>query len=782
MHDRDKPEIRELIEQDLNLFRMSLYIQGVEIEKDELSYLLKNGYLKEGMLRKDTIDNYMDRFRDFDHSVKIKGVFDLDDEVMTKHQIDDANEIFLMKNNTKLFSSNVTRDQWSLDIYKDDDYQYSDDFRNWILSMYNGFDKRISYERFEIYKHQAMCWEKDRKNYSSTWDEEDRLGFIRLERKKILENSLYAANRHGFLKMRDKKNDGNSFRRYKAWESQEVLLYLFDCYVNFMVAKARQIGGTTTLCIPSIMRTMLTKGFFTKLVAQKGDKSKEIFNDKVKFPLGKFSSYLMPTVSSDSISKYEFKYKGDGKGTSKGAESRFEVEAPAADCVNGGSPDLVLLDEIGMNDMFGEIVAQGRPTLFAYDDETGKQEMQRQLIGWGTGGDMMAGGAAFESEFRPLLKAFTERDYGDKIIPVFLNAFARKGFNKEMYEAEKKVYYSKKKIIGKEDPKIVFQQSYCITLDDVFLLSSDTIIPVIEITNLIDRCNKRKKIIRGVFEPIFDNSVVYGESKDVPYKIIGAKFIPCSDEDIMENKFTACVYMIEKPCHLQEGVGRCFYENRYYQGIDPIITSSGLSDMAGSIFDSLDKSPKCVVAFKHPDYRFCYLQMLLQNLYYSNSVNGISKGIKCLIEANVGGEYINYVTDHGYKNTLIRNSKLPEILHTKSQEYGVWKETNKVKYLLNYLERLLNLYRDRIEIAIFYEQLKTFVRKKTIQNIAYGPQNDRFHRDDVIDAVLYSYIASECYSTLPPSRIGSGNDVKKKTKTRYVMGPNYTLQLIKTQV
>lgn len=761
---------------------MSLYIQGFDLDHQEIKELIGTGFLKDSMLRNKDIESYNSRYRDFDHNVELKGVFDLDNSNITKNQVDEANEKFLIKHNSKLFSSDITRDMWSLDIYKEDDYRYPDEFRNWILSMYDGFDKRISFERFEIYRHQAMCWENDRENYSSTWDEEDRLDFIRVERKKILENSLYAANRHGKLKMISETGDGNSFKRYKAWEAQEVLLYLFDCYVNYLAAKARQIGGTTTLCIPAIMRTMLTKGYFTKLVAQKGEKSKEIFNDKVKFPLSKFSEYLMPSISSDSSSQFEFKYKGDGKGRAKGSDSMFKVEAPAPDCINGGSPNLVLLDEIGLNDMFGEIVAQGRPTLFAYDAETGKQKMQRQLVGWGSGGDMMAGGAAFESEFRPLLKAFQERDYSEKIIPVFLNAFARKGFNKKMYEDEKKVYYAKKKIVGKEDPKIVFQQSYCITLDDVFLLSSDTIIPVIEITNLLDRANKKKKVVRGIFEPIFDTSVSYGEAKDVPYKIVGAKFIPCSDDDIMQGLYTSCVHMIEQPCHHQEGVNRCFYDNRYYQGIDPIITSSGLSDMAGCIWDALDMSPKCVVAFKHPDYRFCYLQVLLQNLYYSNTENGMAKGIKALVEANVGGEYINYAKDHGYKNVLIRNDRLPEILHTKSQEYGMWKETNKVKYLLNFLERMLSLYRDRNDLPIFFEQLKTFVRKKTTQNIAYGPQNDRFHRDDVIDAVLYSYIAFLCYENTIPVRLGTNINVKKKLKMRYTMGANYQLVLEKKYV
>jgi len=148
-------------------------------------------------------------------------------------------------------------------------------------------------------------------------------------------------------------------------------------------------------------------------------------------------------IGSDSkttLSIHEKSNKNNGR--TEGAHSRAEVCTPAIDAINGGSPQITLIDEIGLFDIFAGMMAEGRPTLYFYNDKTGEMEMRRQFFAWGTGGEMDKGGAAFESEFKAALEAWKERKFNHAVIPLFFDAWAREGMTQKILNSEKDFYYS----------------------------------------------------------------------------------------------------------------------------------------------------------------------------------------------------------------------------------------------------------------------------------------------------------------------------------------------------
>jgi hypothetical protein len=176
------------------------------------------------------------------------------------------------------------------------------------------------------------------------------------------------------------------------------------------------------------------------------------------------------------------------------------------------------------------------------------------------------------------------------------------------------------------------------------------------------------------------------------------------------------------------------------------------------------------IDFRIDDYRFCYLQAFLMKLYYSPLKSNRAIGIKELVESNVGGEYINYNKDKKMQNTLVHQSKLPETIQLGGVEIGLNKRSKNAPFLINHLEEMLLLHLDSIHCDRFWEQLKVYVRKQTAQSVKWECQNTKYHKDDVIDAVLYAYINAKSHKNLKPTN--TTDSTQSKYKYRYQMGPN----------
>ncbi len=612
---------------------------------------------------------------------------------------------------------------------------YDFEFVVWVDSINRDFKKRIDYEPFKKYVSQAYQWLADTSAITDFRYREEQEEFLLREVQRCKDNSLYALNKRLYLK--DGASDGGALK-FKAWPAQEIALFIADCGYNLMLGKPRQIGGTSMFGGYAANKINVNRSMFVKFVTHNKDKGEEIFEDKIKYAFYNFENWFKQNVYNDSHNMLGLR-KPAKKGTSGGANSRILVGTPTVDSINGGSPNITMVDEIGLMKIFGNMMREGRPTLFRYDPEKKRQEMIRQLIAWGTGGEMDKGGAVFEDEFKACLKAWNDRNFSYGIVPLFFNAFARPGITKKILEKEKKVYYSKDGP-DKNFAKTQYHQHYPMSIEDMFLRNSPTIVPVADINKHILKIQQLKdqdQVQYGYYEPVFDRNRPAGMESDVPFQIVGAEFIPTKGH----NDDRTTTIMFRKP---ERG-----WKWRYYAGTDPINSETGHSKMSQSIWDKYANTVSSVVNYRGVNMKDVYLQCLLQDIYYG------TPGVPELVENNIGDWYIQYKEDKGYIKSIIPNRALHPTMQTPSSKWwGISNKANTAGKIANKLLELLDMYADNIYIPEFWIQLKTFVEKplsgaNTVRQTRFQAQDTRYDRDDVIFSVIFAFINAESHRQEP---------------------------------
>jgi hypothetical protein len=648
------------------------------------------------------------------------------------------------------------------------EFEYPKEFVKWIDSINSGYQNKIEYKPFDLYVKQAELWLSDETEIQDFRSQEDQLEWLEQEVEKCNDNTLYFCNKYGWIK-ENKAADGKL--KYQAWDAQKILLFLFDCGYSSMIGKARQIGFTTTMCLAGMKRVNLNKSYFIKFITHSKDKGEEIFRDKVKWAFTKLPSHLSQEVKNWTASLMNMEKKGDRKGKEEGGASMFQVDSPSVTAINGGSPSCVFVDEIGLFELFGEMMREGRPALFKYNPETDRMTMQQQFMAWGTGGEMDKGGSVFESEFKQCLDEWRKGNYEYGIIPLFFNAYARRGVTDKFIRNEIKAYKAQEGTKMGEIAKVQFHQAYPITIDDMFLRKSKTLVPV-------NYCNERLQSIYGMetpieygyFEPIYDMSVPTPDAY-VPYKIKGAKWINTGDRD---HVMTSAVVIHHPPKN------EC-WRHRWFQGTDPINSETGHSKMSSAIWDALTNTVASVVFHRERKFKETYLQVLLQSLYYDQENKG---GVKELLENNIGDMHLDFQEMLGFKNKFTPNSALPEYLRSFGGKwFGISNKVNTAPRILAKLEELIDAYSENINIPWFWEQLKTFVEKdlrgaSSHRQTRYQAADPRYDYDDCIFSIVFAYINSLCYVRYEPENIKvPEGDVK--TFKRYVQckETNYRMKL-----
>lgn len=613
---------------------------------------------------------------------------------------------------------------------------YPADFVAWIDSINSGFKNRKSYRRFELYCEQADRWLAEKKYFSNFSTDQERHDFAVSEFLRIRENSLYFLDKYVFFKTGSKNN------KYISDAAQRIVAYLVDAGYCLIIGKGRQIWFSTTIGAIAIKRINFNKGYFVKFLAENANKAQEIFDDKIKFPFYKMEDWMKSSVQNDqdNFMKLAFKQKGRDKGKVTGADSKLMVEAPYATAINGGAPDLVLIDEIGQIKLISDIVGEGRPTLYGKHPVTGKLYRQRQIVMWGTGGKMERGGSEMEVEYSQAMEQWAQRDFEYGIVPVFFDYWARSGMTQAHYDREKRIAYR----TGMEDKKVMFHQHYPATIADMFLSSADTVIPIAKINSSIQRIYSMKdKPINGHFQPNYDTTKPL--TGFVPFKIQSVTFVPSGDG-------TAPVTI------MPGGYPEDNWINRYYQGTDPINSQSGHSFMSSAIWDQLKHNVPCVLNARSHDYRNEYLQAHLMNIFYGRPPH--------LIEINVGRELVNFIDELGGMRSLMAQSMLSESLRVNSSEViGIKKMASNTPFIHNRLVELLESYCDNINVEAFLMQLKKFVKKdlKDGKGTKFDVVDYRYAKSDVIYGILYSWIAAQSYSHREPRNM---EDKEKKRKVR----------------
>lgn len=677
-------------------------------------------------------------------------------------------ELQVVKDKIKRYHGkmNITKEDWQ--VQRDSKGNYEPDFVKWIDSINLGWQYKIENNKFNMYRQQAMDWINENDNFANYYDDIELLKeYLREEQRRIRDNRLYFVNKYG--KTQD-DIDESGVLDVTAWEAQEVALYLIDCYLSPVFLKPRQIGFSTVILLGALGRLIVSKAHFSKFITEDADKGKEIFNDKLKFSLSKLPEELIPTVANDSEQILRFMYKPE-KGRQQGVNSRMMVMAPKESAINGGSPTAVYVDEIGMIDILDKMLSQARAAMYRVNPKTGLLELSRQIIAWGTGGKMEKAGRVLEVFFMSVKEQWEKRNFRNGFIPVFLNAFAKEGFNMDFYEQEKEAYYSLDKE-GEMENKIIFHQSYPLSLEDIFLSSHETLIPLPEIVDQINRIDKQKaqnkiKSRKGFLSPIYDTTRpiplppgVKPDENFIPYVIIGAQF-----HEVDDVKKEWYIEIIDEP--------EPNWMYRYYEGTDPIITNVGHSKMASAIWDNLKGGVAAVMNMNNGNFKQAWLQSLLLGIYYDANV-------KELCEQNNGEPYMEWKKSLGWAKTITPSTRLPKHLRVGVQKMGLNKRGNNAKFILQEQEQMLEVYKERINCREYFVQLKTFVKKKTKEgHVKYEPENKRFYYDDVLDAVTYSYINAGCYSNLPP-RFNGEESTARRVINKLVMDKNtWTLKRVK---
>ena len=648
------------------------------------------------------------------------------------------------------------------------EFEYPKEFVNWIDSINSGWQNKIKFRPFELYCKQAEIWQQDTSTILDFDNEEEQIEWLRREIRRCRDNTLYFCNKYGWIK-EDRAENG--MLKYEAWDAQRVLLFLFDCGYSMMIGKARQIGFTTTMCLAGMKRVNLNKSYFIKFVTHSQTKGIEIFRDKVKWTYTKIPDFIAMEVKNWTDQVMSFDKKGDKKGRDDGGASRFQVDSPQVDAINGGSPSAVFIDEIGLFDIFGEMMREGRPALFKFNPATGKMTMQQQFIAWGTGGEMDKGGSVFEAEFKMCMQQWNEKNYDYGIIPLFFNAYARRGVTDEHIRNEKKAYMALEGTKKGESAKVQFHQHYPITIDDMFIRKARTILP-------IHVCNRRLHEIYsldvpieyGYFEPIMDMSQPTPDLH-TEYRIIGSKWVQTESR---ENISTTAMIVHHPPA------GE-IWKNRWYQGTDPINSETGHSKMCSAIWDALTNSVSSVVFNKDKRFKNDYLQVLLQSLYYDQQKRG---GIKELVENNIGDMHVDFQEIHGFKNKFTANAQLPDYFQTYGGKwFGISNKANTAPRIIAKTEELLDAYGDRIDVPWLWEQVKTFVEKDLKSSTShrqtrYQAADLRYDYDDTIFAITYAYINSQAHAKYEPENI-SGTAFDSQVITKYVQckETNYRMKL-----
>ena len=640
---------------------------------------------------------------------------------------------------------------------KHEQFDYPQEFVDWINSINSGWQNKKEYEPFNLYVRQANEWLMDSTKIDDYDNEEDQLHWLIEEIERCKENTLYFCNKYGRIK--EDTAEGGSIP-YIAWEPQQVLLFLFDCGYSMMIGKARQVGFTTTLTLAGMKRVNLNKSYFAKFITHSDSKGKEIFDDKVKWAFTKIPEYIARDVKNWTQNTMAFDRKGNRKGRDDGAGSKFQVVPPAVDAINGGSPSLVMVDEIGLFAIFGQMMREGRPALLKYNPKTGKLFMQQQFLAWGTGGEMDKGGAVFEQEFKACMKEWRSGNYEYGIIPLFFNAYARPGVTKEYLDKEIRAYVMNQESQNADVAKVQFYQAYPIVIEHMFLRKARTMIPISTCIEHGERIYTEDKITWGYFEPILD----YSQPKPdlfVPYRIIGAKFVPTRDE--FDVNTTVCIRT-----HLAKGE---VWKWRFFQGTDPINSETGHSKMSSTVWDALTNSIAATVFTRDRNFKNSYLQCLLLRLYYD--AKG-TEGIPELIENNIGDMYLDFQEQLGFKRNIVSNMSLsPEYFRKPNGKwFGLANKVDTAPRILGKMQEMVDCHATNLDIPWLWKQFETFVEKdlssaSTHRQTRYQAADMRYDYDDVLFSTTFAYINAMSHAKYEPTNLND-DSLQRKVFTRRV--------------
>lgn len=764
----ERTEIHKVVRENHLDFLYDLFTTNVPIGQENIDLLINHGYIE-----KNEIPAHVEPSKRH-KAVRDRTVKTIKESVIDQHiEIveEGANtETITEDENEKNIQDNPPERQGKKEIHAKDwmppsVINHDKYFVEWIDSInFLGFKNRKKYWRYNLYRQQAMDWLAEGGSVTHFSDPEEREEYKIREIQRCDENTLYFLNK--YLKLKEGDMTSGS-RDYEAKEAHMVICFLFDSHYSFYLGKPRQIAATSTLGGCGLKKILFSPNFFLKFITQDKLKGEEIFEDKIKYPFAELPDWMKPVVRNDRDNLFALGYK-EQKGDREGANTKLQVVAPSKTAISGGSPSLSFIDEAGNIPILTQIIEDGNPTMYWMNPKTGQIEIKRQLVVWGTGGDMDKGGKAFEREFMAALKRWQERNFSSGIVPVFFDWTTRPGITQEFFDQKKAEFYSKEGPDA-ELSRVNFHQQYPTCIEDMFLSSAKTLVSQEYINGQLDRIRKHIHILRpkyGYFEPIYGQKPA-AESSDTPFDIIGVNFIPTDDGDPRSS-----VIMFQEP---KQG-----WKHRYYQGTDPIASDTGLSNMASAVWDNHYKTISCVVDYRVQDYKQVFLQCMLLGMYYEVEKQA---GIHELLETNIGLAYRQYKENKGYGDTMVYNAELPAYLQTQSGNLvGIDNRGMRNKLIIDKLFEMIQAFGEKNYIEEFFGQLKTFICTVNAKgNESWGPMDRRYYKDDILFACVFAYICSLCYPDETPIKL---DEERKRTTIRHrlVYDANWKLTRVAVRV
>lgn len=768
-----KPRSNKVVRENHLDFLYDLYKQGVDVGISNLILLRNNGYIQQEDVPEKVRDESQIENINVNLSLASKNQMEIDKNVSiisgleNDHSsvITDAELSERRKKGNYIFESRdseIRKEEWM----PKDTVEHEQDFIDFIDSILDlGFQNKKSYRKLNLYVQQAYTWLSEKGSYLDCSSEDEKDEFIQEELRRCDISTLYFLNKYVYYQ--EGSSETGKFK-YTASPAHELMAYLNDCGYSMGIIKGRQIAATTTFMACDVKDMIFKKNHFMKFITEDQDKAEEIFEDKLKYCFSELPDWMKPDVQNDRDNYFKLGKKDD-KGERKGVNSRIRVVPPKRTAIAGGAPQKVKIDEAGNVALLTIMINNARPTMYMFDRKTGKMKLNRQLIYWGTGGEMEKGGMALQVEFMSLLKQWKERNFKSGVIPIFFNWTCRPGATQEIYDAEKAVAYSKE---GPDLKKsiIEFHQSWPATISDVFMTSEKTLVGMDYIDGQIlkikqaNQKHDHKLIQCGYFEPVYDHLQPTTEESDVPFKIIGANFIPTADND---PRMSTIIFS-----HPKHG-----WINRYFVGTDPISSDTGQSNMSTTVWDKYFKTIAAVMDFRTKDYRYTFLQSLLLKLYYAANESRIPKE---LVESNIGQSYTQYTENKGFGGSMVLNYELPPYLQNKTtinEGVGIDNKGMRNLTIVNRLHEMIQSFGENIFIERFWEQLKTFVCEVSDRGKeVWGPVNRKYFRDDTLFSAVYSYICGElCYPELVPENIEDASKKKETVKFELSYDQDYNL-------
>jgi hypothetical protein len=378
-----------------------------------------------------------------------------------------------------------------------------------------------------------------------------------------------------------------------------------------------------------------------------------------------------------------------------------------------------------------------------------------------TGGEMDKGGSVFEAEFKNALKQWREKNYEYGIIPLFFNAYARPGVDAKYLNKERKAYMSEKDSKKAELARVQFHQAYPITIDDMFVRKARTMIPLTKCNDRLQEIYAMQPEVQyGYYEPIYDTSQPTPDSF-VPFKILGAKFVRTLDEFDVN---TSC-------CIVNHPVPGEMWRWRWFQGTDPVNSETGHSKMSSAVWDALTNSVSAMIFHRDRNFRYSYLQCMLQRLYFDQLNQG---GIPELVENNIGDMYVIFQEDLGFKRNIVANMALSPDYFRKpgGKWFGISNKVDTAPRILAKMEEMAESYADNINIPWVWNQFKTFVEKdlkstNSHRQTRYQAADLRYDSDDCLFSADFAYINALSHARHEPVNIASEMS-GRKVFTRYV--------------